>query len=112
MAENAPAIDSEGFLLNPAEWTEKIAEKFAEQDGIKLTEEHWAIIHFMREYWEENEGAPDARWTIKFVTDSMGADRNRLFELFPYGYPQQACKIAGMMQPRGVDYRLERKRRE
>ena len=29
-----------------------------------------------------------------------GAHRNRLFELFPYGYVQQACKIAGMIRPR------------
>lgn len=100
VVEKAPDIDPEGYLLDPAEWTEKIGEMFAEQDGITLTEEHWAIIRFMREYWELNEIAPDARWTIKFVTETMGADRNRLFELFPYGYPQQACRIAGMMQPR------------
>jgi sulfur relay (sulfurtransferase) DsrC/TusE family protein len=27
--------------------------------------------------------------------------RNAVFELFPYGYVKQACKIAGMKRPRG-----------
>ena len=100
MIRKAPDIDSAGYLVNPAEWTEKIAEEFAEKEGITLTDEHWAIIHFMRDYWEDHQIAPDVRWTTKFVTETMGADRNRLFELFPYGYPQQACRVAGMKRPR------------
>jgi len=97
---SAPNIDPEGYLVDPAEWTEQIAERFAKEERITLTDEHWAIIRFMRDYWEENQIAPDVRWTIKFATKTMGADRNRLFELFPYGYPQQACRIAGMKRPR------------
>ncbi len=96
----APDIDPEGYLVNPAEWTEEIAETFAEKEGIKLTDEHWAIIRFMRLYWEENQVAPNVRWVTKFVTKTMGADRNRLYELFPCEYSQQACRIAGMKQPR------------
>jgi tRNA 2-thiouridine synthesizing protein E len=30
-----------------------------------------------------------------------GEGRKRLFDLFPYGYVGQACKIAGMKRPRG-----------
>ncbi|NQU59964.1 MAG: TusE/DsrC/DsvC family sulfur relay protein [Rhodospirillales bacterium] len=93
-------MDSEGYLIDPATWSETIAEALAEKEGITLTDEHWAIIQFMRGYWEEHQIAPDVRWTTRFVTKTMGADRNRLFELFPYGYPGQACKIAGMKRPR------------
>ncbi len=96
----APDIDPEGYLLDPAEWTEEIAEKFAAKEGITLTGEHWAVIHFMREYWQQHQVAPDVRWTTKFVTETLGAGRNRLYELFPYEYKQQACRIAGMKQPR------------
>ncbi len=96
----APDIDPEGYLLNPAEWTEEIARKFAEKEGVTLTDEHWAVIHFMREYWQEHQIAPDVRRTTKFVTEIMGAGRNRLYELFPYEYAQQACRIAGMKKPR------------
>ncbi len=96
----APDIDPEGYLVNPAEWTEKIAEKFAAEEGITLTDQHWAVIHFMRVYWKDNQVAPDVRWTTKFVTKTMGANRNRLYELFPSEYSQKACRIAGMMRPR------------
>ena len=104
MNTKAPDTDSEGYLLDPTEWTEEIAEKItekiAEKEGVTLTDEHWAVIHFMREYWEEHQVAPDVRWTTKFVTETMGAGRKRLYELFPYEYAQQACRIAGMKQPR------------
>jgi tRNA 2-thiouridine synthesizing protein E len=97
---NTPDIDAEGYLVDPADWTEEIARKFAEEEDIVLTDEHWKIIGFMRDYWEKNQIAPDARWTNRFVTKTMGAGRKRLVELFPYGYPQQSCRIAGMKQPR------------
>lgn len=95
-----PEIGPEGFLMDPAEWTEEIAEMFANKERIALTEEHWAIIRFMRDYWEQHHVAPDVSYAVKFVKKEMGGNRNLLFELFPYGYPQQACKIAGMRKPR------------
>lgn len=43
----------------------------------------------------------DARHVIKHIEQHLpGEGRKRLFELFPYGYPAQACKIAGMKRPR------------
>jgi tRNA 2-thiouridine synthesizing protein E len=96
----APEIDDDGYLVDPSEWSEQIAISFAEKERITLTDEHWEIIRFMRSYWEEHQVAPDVGWTMKFVKKTMGAPRNRLFELFPYGYPQQACRIAGMKKPR------------
>ena len=95
-----PEIDADGYLVDPSQWNEQIAEQFAEKERITLTDEHWEIIRFMREYWEQHQVAPDVSWTMKFTRNTMGAPRNRLFELFPYGYPQQACRIAGMKKPR------------
>jgi len=37
---------------------------------------------------------------MKHLKLECGADRNRMFRLFPYGYVKQACKIAGMKRPR------------
>jgi tRNA 2-thiouridine synthesizing protein E len=96
----APDIDPEGYLLDPTQWTEAFARTSALQGGITLTDDHWAVIRFMRLYWEENQVAPNVRWTTKFVTETLGADRNRLYELFPYEYSQEACRIAGMLKPR------------
>lgn len=93
-------IDKEGYLVNPEDWSEEVALRFAAEEGIDLTEDHWAAIHFMRASWEEHQIAPDARFVIRHLSETRGAGRNRLFELFPYGYVKQACRIAGMKRPR------------
>jgi len=93
-------FDKEGYLIDPADWTEDIAHDRAATENIVLTDEHWSAIRFMRVYWEEHQIAPDARFVIRHLEKTSGAHRNRLFELFPYGYVQQACKIAGMKRPR------------
>ncbi|MBM3733302.1 MAG: TusE/DsrC/DsvC family sulfur relay protein [Rhodospirillales bacterium] len=92
--------DPDGYLIDPSDWTEDIARTLAEREGIALTDEHWDVIRFMRAYWEEHRIAPDARFVVRHLKETRQASRDRLFELFPYGYVQQACKIAGMMRPR------------
>lgn|SRR5512134_394395 len=97
------AVDFEGYLVDPSQWTEQVAEALARQEGIVLSEEHWVVIRFMREYFEQHHIAPDARHVIKHLAGVKGAGkagRNDLFVLFPYGYVKQACKIAGMRKPR------------
>jgi len=97
----APTIDEEGYLVEPLEWSEEQARAFARQESIQLSEDHWDVIRFMRDYYLEHQVAPDARFVIKHLSDRLGAgSRNRLFELFPYGYVKQACRIAGMKRPR------------
>ncbi len=96
-------LDNEGYLTNPADWSEPVAQALARHEGIELTAEHWAVIRFMRGYYDEHAIPADARFAIRFLADELGhgaAARKRLFELFPYGYVKQACKIAGMRRPR------------
>lgn len=93
-------IDDEGYLLDPASWSDEVATQLARRENLVLTEDHWAVVRFMREYFERNHIAPDARFVLKFLAVSRCVDRNELFRLFPYGYVQQACKIAGMRKPR------------
>jgi tRNA 2-thiouridine synthesizing protein E len=96
-----PALDEEGYLVEPGEWNEAVAEQLARAEDVRLTEAHWDVIRFMREYYEEHQVAPDARHVIKHLSDRLGADaRNALFKMFAYGYVKQACKIAGMKRPR------------
>ncbi len=99
---HTPNTDEEGYLIEPQDWNEDLARRFALQENIQLTEDHWDAIHFMREYYADHQIAPDARHVMKHLAKRMGPDsRNALFELFPYGYVKQACKIAGMKRPRG-----------
>ncbi|VAV93812.1 DsrC family protein [hydrothermal vent metagenome] len=66
--------------------------------------EHWAIIHFIRDYLEEHLVAADARFAFAFLAEQQNLSkkeaRRHFFALFPYGYVKQACKIAGLQQPR------------
>ena len=97
------AVDFEGYLVDPAQWNEQVAEELARRERIDLSEEHWAVIRFMREYYERRQIAPDARHVMKHLAEVKGAGkagRNDLFVLFPYGYVKQACRIAGMRKPR------------
>jgi tRNA 2-thiouridine synthesizing protein E len=97
-----PDIDDEGYLIDPHDWSENLAGVFARQENIELTEDHWDAIRFMREYYADHQIAPDVRHVIKHLAKRLGPEsRNRIFELFPYGYVKQACKIAGMKRPRG-----------
>ena len=95
--------DAEGYLVDPADWDETVASVLAQQEKLELNERHWKIIRFMRKYYDEHQIAADARFVKKLLVDELGDAKkasSRLFELFPYGYVQQACKIAGMKRPR------------
>lgn len=97
-AITAPTCDH-GYLLDPNDWTEDIAEQFAAEEDIALTDEHWQVIRFVRDWFTEHGVAPSGRDVTQFMK-AQGFSRNRVFELFPYGYVQQTCKIAGMIKPR------------
>ena len=97
-------VDAHGYLLDPADWSEEFAEHAAREEGIALTGEHWNIIRFMRAWQVEHGIAADARFVLKYLQQRDGlskrAAKQTLFALFPYGYVKQACRIAGMKQPR------------
>lgn len=98
---NFPDVDDEGYLIDPHNWNEDVAKEFARQENIELAEDHWDAIHFMRQYYASHQIAPDVRHVIKHLAKRLGPEsRNKIFELFPYGYVKQACKIAGMKRPR------------
>jgi tRNA 2-thiouridine synthesizing protein E len=43
---------------------------------------------------------PDVRFVMRHLGERHGGSRNLVFELFPFGYVKQACRIAGMRKPR------------
>lgn len=101
MSIELPERDIEGYLTEPSDWNEDVARSLAQDENIQLTDVHWDAINFMRDYYEEHQVAADARFVIKHLAEHFGRDaQKKLFELFPYGYVRQACKIAGMRRPR------------
>lgn len=96
-------LDDEGYLLDPADWNETVAQALAENECVGLTELHWQVLRFMRAFYDDHQVAADARFVIRYLADELDFGeqaRSTLFELFPYGYVKQACKIAGMRRPR------------
>jgi len=101
MSTDMPERDAEGYLVDPGDWNEDVAQALATEENITLNDDHWDAIRFMREFYEENQVAADARFVIKHLSQRMGKEAHKkLFELFPYGYVKQACKISGMRRPR------------
>jgi len=91
-------VDGDGFLQNPEIWDEQVAVLFAAGDGTgELTEKHWAIIRYIREYWQETNMAP----MVRKICQHTGLRLTDVYRLFPLGPAKGACKIAGLPKPDG-----------
>jgi TusE/DsrC/DsvC family sulfur relay protein len=91
-------VDEEGFLQEPALWSEDVAAIFARLDGIEdLSEDHWKIISYIRAYYEENDLAP----MVRKICQNTGLRLREIYELFPSGPAKGACKVAGLPKPDG-----------
>ena len=96
--------DEEGYLANLGEWDSDVAAYMAKEDDCDLIENHWEVINFLREYYDEYQIAPAVRVLTKAIGKKLGKDKGNskyLYELFPYGPAKQACKYAGLPKPTG-----------
>ena len=91
-------VDDHGFLQEPEKWNEDIAKAFAAIESVnELTEEHWKVIHYLRNYYLEFKICP----MVRKLTKQTGVSLKRLWELFPQGPANSACKWAGVPKPTG-----------
>ncbi len=96
--------DEEGYLVNLAEWDEEAAKYLAKEEKVEMTESHWEVVNFLREYYNDYQIAPAVRVLTKAIGKKLGPEKGNskyLYELFPYGPAKQACKIAGLPKPTG-----------
>lgn len=94
--------DSQGYLLNSSDWCHELAAILAAQEDITLTEPHWEIVLFVREFYQEFNTSPAIRMLVKAIANKYGAERGNsryLYRLFPKGPAKQATKIAGLPKP-------------
>ncbi len=101
---------ADGRLANLSEWTEAIAHELATRDGINLGDDHWEVIHAMREYYQSYNVSPVKKLLKRCLKERSGSDRfdeAHLAELFPGGVLVQGSKIAGIPVPM-LDVELER----
>ena len=96
--------DEEGYLVNLGEWNEDVANHIAQTENVEMSANHWEVVNFLRNYYEEYQIAPAVRVLTKAIGKQLGAEKGNsqyLYELFPYGPAKQACKIAGLPKPTG-----------
>lgn len=96
--------DEEGYLVDISVWNEDLANLIAKDEDIEMDDDHWEVVNFLRDYYEEYQVAPAIRVLTKAIKKSMGPEKGNsgyLYELFPYGPAKQACKIAGLPKPTG-----------
>jgi tRNA 2-thiouridine synthesizing protein E len=97
--------DAEGYIVNIDEWSEEFTIALAAKEGLELTDEHWAVIRYIRDYYEEHYVQAQVREMIKHFKKEWGPERgsNRyLHDIFPKGGPQkQGNRLAGIHRTRG-----------
>jgi dissimilatory sulfite reductase related protein len=97
IAEAPVDVDAEGFLTDPAQWNEGIAEAIAEANGIELTERHWLVVRFMRDRYLATGDAP----SIRSLGKESGVPVKELYQIFPKSPAKLAAKIGGIPKPKG-----------
>ena len=98
IADAPVAVDPEGFLTDPAQWNETIAQAIARENGVpELTDRHWLVVRFMRERYLATGAAP----SIRSLGKESGVPVKELYQLFPKGPAKLAAKIGGIPKPKG-----------
>ncbi|MCD5404921.1 MAG: TusE/DsrC/DsvC family sulfur relay protein, partial [Desulfotomaculum sp.] len=91
-------VDEDGFLVNIDNWNEDVAKYFAKEEGVEeLTEEHWKVINYLRDYFQQFGIAP----MIRKLCKETGFNLKKIYQLFPSGPAKGACKVAGLPKPTG-----------
>lgn len=91
-------IDEDGFLVDPEVWNEEIVKIFAKVEEVpELTENHWKVINYLRNYFKQFGIAP----MIRKLCKDTGFTLKEIYDMFPSGPAKGACKLAGLPKPTG-----------
>jgi tRNA 2-thiouridine synthesizing protein E len=97
--------DGEGYLVNPADWSEAFVRTLASAEGLILTDAHWALIRYLREYFARTGTQSTVRDMVRHFSQVWGREAGgsaSLHRLFPRGGPQkQGNRLAGLLRTKG-----------
>ncbi len=97
--------DEDGFLLHLDNWSTEVADHLAKNEEVEMSDKHWEIVNFLREYYQDFQIAPAIKILVKEIAKKNDMQKKEasgyLYELFPAGPAKQACKIAGLPKPTG-----------
>ena len=91
-------IDEDGFIQDPESWNEEVAADLAKTEGVdELTDNHWKVVNYLRDYYKQFNMAP----MIRKLCKQSGFKLKQIYEMFPSGPAKGACKVAGLPKPTG-----------
>lgn len=94
--------DPQGYLLDSSLWTEELAIHIAALESIEMSDKHWQVVNFVREFYLEFNTSPAIRALVKAMQKKFPEQEissRSLHRLFPKGPAKQATKIAGLPKP-------------
>ncbi|MDH5517260.1 MAG: TusE/DsrC/DsvC family sulfur relay protein [Gammaproteobacteria bacterium] len=98
--------NEQGFLYNLDDWSEELAEKIADHDGVTLYNDHWELIWYFRDYHDETLVAPTMHTVVKTLGKNKGDQfrqkkdyEKHIYRLFPTDPAHEICKLAGLPMP-------------
>ena len=98
VGEKVIEFDQDGFMIDPELWNDDVALAIARDEGIEeMTEEHWKIVCFIRDYWKEHDLAP----AVRLICTEVGVGVRQIYKLFTSGPARGACRVAGLPKPDG-----------
>ena len=95
-------LDKDGYLADLTHWNETVARQLAANHNMTLTDEHWQIIHLLRQFYAEFQHAPSQRPFVKYISMHLGKEKGNslyLMQLFPESPAKLAALIAGLPRP-------------
>ena len=95
--------DKQGFLVDWLGWSKEIANAFALEEGITLSDAHWEILKLIQAFYDEYDASPANRALVNYVKAALGAEKGNsiyLMTLFPGSPTRLASRIAGLPKPK------------
>ena len=102
-SELADLCDENGFLTDTGNWSDDIAQAFAMQEGISLTDAHWEVLSLLRDYFTAFGDSPANRALVNFTKQQLGPEKGKslyLMGLFPDSPARVGSRIAGLPKPK------------
>ena len=99
----AELCDENGFLKETEDWSDDIAEAFAAQEGIALTDAHWEVLLLLRAFFLAFGDSPANRALVNYTKQELGVDKGNslyLMRLFPGSPARVGSRIAGLPKPK------------
>jgi len=93
-ASSTPVFDPDGFLVDPAMWSESLADRVAQDDGLgQLSALQLSLLQALRHEFFKHGTVP----SLHHVCHLIGQAPDCMQHLFPG--PREAWRLAGLPNP-------------